>query len=108
MYKIEHYLLENGTDPFEQWLKELKDIKARAKINVKVDRLSLGSFCSSKPVGAGVSELKVDYGPGYRVYYGQSGKFVILLLCGGDKGTQQKDIETAKAYWSDFKRRSAL
>ncbi len=56
MYKIDHYLLENGTDPFEKWLKELKDIKARAKINVKVDRLSIGNFSSSKPVGAGVSE----------------------------------------------------
>lgn len=108
MYKIDHYLLENGTDPFEKWLKELKDIKARAKINVKIDRLSMGNFSSSKPLGEGVSELKVDYGPGYRVYYGQSGKFVILLLCGGDKDTQQKDIETAKEYWVEFKRRSAL
>ena len=52
--------------------------------------------------------MKIDYGPGYRVYYGQSGKFVILLLCGGDKGTQKKDIEIAKEYWVDFKRRSAL
>jgi putative addiction module killer protein len=59
-------------------------------------------------LGEGVSELKIDYGPGYRVYYGQSGKFVILLLCGGDKDTQQKDIETAKEYWVEFKRRSAL
>ncbi len=89
-------------------MKELKDIKARAKINVKIDRLSLGNFSNSKPLGDGISELKIDYGPGYRVYYGQSGKFVILLLCGGDKDTQQKDFETAKDYWRDFKRRSAL
>ena len=108
MYKIDHYLFENGIDPFEKWLRDLKDIKARAKINVKIDRLSIGNLSSSKSVGDGVSELKIDYGPGYRVYYGQSGKFVILLLCGGDKDTQQKDIETAKEYWVEFKRRSAL
>ncbi|MGI6444201.1 MAG: type II toxin-antitoxin system RelE/ParE family toxin [Candidatus Ozemobacteraceae bacterium] len=108
MYKIDHYLLENGADPFEKWLKELKDIKARAKINVKIDRLSMGNFSNSKPLGEGISELKIDYGPGYRVYYGQSGKFIILLLCAGDKDTQKKDIEIAKAYWCDFKRRSAL
>jgi putative component of toxin-antitoxin plasmid stabilization module len=65
MYKIDHYLLENGADPFEKWLKELRDIKARAKINVKVDRLSMGNFSSSRPLGEGVSELKIDYGPGY-------------------------------------------
>lgn len=108
MYKIEHYLLKNGTDPFEKWLKELNDIKARAKINVKIERLSIGNFNSSKPLGDGISELKINYGPGYRVYYGQSGKLVILLLCGGNKSTQQKDIATAKEYWLDFKRRSAL
>jgi putative addiction module killer protein len=108
MYKIKHYLLESGLDPFEKWMSGLKDIKARAKINVKVDRLSMGNFSTSKPLGAGISELKIDYGPGYRVYYGLSGKYVILLLCGGDKSTQQKDIETAKEYWANFKRRSAL
>lgn len=108
MYKIDRCRLKSSTIPFYERLKELKDIKARAKINVKIDRLSIGNFSSSKPVGDGVSELKIDYGPGYRVYYGQSGKFVILLLCGGDKDTQQKDIETAKEYWVEFKRRSAL
>ncbi|MGM0599461.1 MAG: type II toxin-antitoxin system RelE/ParE family toxin [Candidatus Rifleibacteriota bacterium] len=108
MYKIKHYLLENGLDPFEKWINSLKDRKARAKINVKIDRLSIGNSASSKPLGEGVIELKIDYGPGYRVYYGLSGKYVILLLCGGDKSTQQKDIETAKEYWTNFKRRSSL
>jgi putative addiction module killer protein len=100
--------LENGSDPFEKWLTGIKDIKARAKINVKIDRLSMGNSGSSKPLGGGISELKIDYGPGYRVYYGQSGKFLILLLCGGNKDTQQKDIEIAKEYWINFKRRSSL
>lgn len=108
MYKVQHYLLGNGLDPFEKWVNGLKDTKARAKINVKIDRLSLGNFSSCRPVGEGVAELKIDYGPGYRVYYGQSGKFVILLLCGGDKNTQQSDIVVAKQYWADFKRRSSL
>ncbi|MGM0601249.1 MAG: type II toxin-antitoxin system RelE/ParE family toxin [Candidatus Rifleibacteriota bacterium] len=108
MHKIKHYLLENGLDPFGKWLNNLKDIKARAKINVKIDRLSQGNFSNSKSLGDGVVELKIDYGPGYRVYYGQAGKLVILLLCGGDKSSQQKDIETAKKYWADFKRRSSL
>jgi putative addiction module killer protein len=100
--------LENGSDPFEKWLTGIKDIKARAKINVKIDRLSMGNSGISKPLGGGISELKIDYGPGYRVYYGQSGKFLILLLCGGNKDTQQKDIEIAKEYWINFKRRSSL
>jgi putative addiction module killer protein len=108
MYEIKHYLQRNGNNPFESWLKNLKDIQARAKINVKITRLSMGNFSDSKSLGDGVSELKIDFGPGYRVYYGQSGKSIFLLLCGGDKSTQQKDINNAKEYWNDFKRRSSI
>ena len=72
---------------------------AVARIRVRLDRVKLGNFGNVKAVGDGVNELKIDYGPGYRLYYAMSGKTVVLLLIGGDKSTQGRDIETAKAYW---------
>lgn len=76
-----------------------RDKVAVYRIRARLDRVELGNFGMAKPVGDGVSELKVDHGPGYRAYYAMNGKTVVLLLIGGDKSTQQKDIETAKAYW---------
>ena len=70
-------------------------------------RVSAGNFGDCKPVGEGVSELRVDIGTGYRVYYGKYGQALIILLCGGDKGSQQADITRAKAYWADWKRRNS-
>lgn len=85
------------TDEFAKWLKRLKDTSARARINVRLKRISLtGNLGDTKSVGDGVYELRVDYGPGYRVYYSERGKEVLLLLIGGDKSSQQKDIEKAK------------
>jgi len=75
---------------------ELRDIKARARIDVRIKRLALGNYGDAAPVGEGVSELRIFYGPGYRVYFKNSGKEIIILLCGGDKSTQSRDIETAK------------
>lgn len=82
---------------FASWLKDLSDERARAKVVVRIRRLSLGNFGDVKPVGDGVSELRIDYGPGYRLYFVRRGAALIVLLCGGDKSTQAKDIETAKA-----------
>lgn len=100
--EIEIYLTPQGRAPFSDWLNSLRDAKARAKIRVRLGRLTLGNFGDCKFVGDGVFELRIDFGPGYRVYYGLSGEHVVLLLCGGDKGSQQKDIKKAKNYWQDY------
>ena len=83
------------TDVFAKWLDELRDVRARARILVRVERLAAGNPGDVRPVGEGVSELRVDYGPGYRVYYTQQGGKVVVLLAGGDKRTQARDIKTA-------------
>lgn len=80
-----------------KWFKSLKDHNARMRINIRIRRLSLGNPGDVKPVGEGISELRIDYGPGYRVYFLPKGNELILLLIGGDKTTQQKDIAKAKA-----------
>lgn len=97
--KLEYYLDDNGKAPFLGWLYALRDEVAVYRIRARLDRVELGNFGTAKPVGEGVSELKIDHGPGYRVYYAMNVKSVVLLLIGGDKSTQHKDIETAKAYW---------
>jgi len=83
------------TETFAKWLDALKDIRARARILVRIERLAAGNPGDVKPVGGGVSELRIDYGPGYRVYYKKHGRQVIILLAGGAKRTQAKDIKTA-------------
>jgi putative addiction module killer protein len=85
------------TDGFAEWLNDLRDERARAKINVRIRRLSLGNPGDVKPVGEGVGELRIDYGPGYRLYFAKRNARLIILLCGGDKATQARDIESAKA-----------
>lgn len=84
------------TSTFAKWLKSLRDDNAKARINIRIRRLSLGNPGDVKPVGEGVSELRVDYGPGYRIYYIRRRETVVVLLVGGNKRTQQKDIEAAK------------
>ena len=83
------------TDRFSEWLQALKDSRAKARIAARTQRLAFGNPGDVRPVGEGVSELRIDYGPGYRVYYVQRGKVRIVLLCGGDKGSQEKDIKLA-------------
>ena len=83
------------SETFDTWLKNLADSKARARIAARIDRLGLGNPGDVKPVGGGVSEMRIDYGPGYRVYYIRAGKLVYLLLCGGTKHTQDADIKNA-------------
>lgn len=92
------------TDEFAKWLKRLRDADAKARINVRIRRVSLtGNFGDAKPVGDGVFELRIDYGPGYRVYYSQCGREIVLLLIGGDKSSQQKDIDKAKKLNAEYK-----
>lgn len=83
------------TGDFETWLKKLKDVRGKARILRRLDRLTQGNPGDVRPIGKGLSELRLDVGPGYRVYYLQDGGTLILLLCGGDKSTQQKDIDKA-------------
>lgn len=84
------------TDIFVQWLDELRDIRARARIQARIERLAAGNPGDVKPVGDGVSELRIDYGPGYRVYFTRRGNEVVILLAGGDKSTQDTDIKIAQ------------
>jgi putative addiction module killer protein len=92
------------TETFRKWRMRLKDQRVRALIASRLDRLAYGNAGDVKPVGLGISELRIDYGPGYRIYFKKLGKTIIILLCGGDKSTQAKDIQTAKrlaAEWSE-------
>jgi len=95
----------DGLAPYLQWLDRLRDVQTAAKIEVMVRRIRLGNLGHWEAVGEGVGELKIDYGPGYRVYFGRIGSTIIVLLCGGDKKTQRKDIVKAKELWLDFKER---
>ncbi len=91
------------TEADVKWFSELRDRVARARIDIRIRRLSLGNAGDAKPVGDGVSEMRVDYGPGYRIYFVQCGEVVIVLLAGGDKSTQDKDIRNAKVLAKDLK-----
>jgi len=106
MIEIRRYKTNNNVEPVTEWLESLKDKQAHARIEVRLARLVTGNFGDCKPLRDSVWELKIDWGSGYRVYYGQVGKAIILLLCGGDKRTQNSDIERAADYFKDFKRRS--
>ncbi len=96
------YETTDGKSPFLDWLNELKDIKARATIRARLDRVRLGNLGDAKNIGDGVCELRITFGPGYRVYFGQDGLVLVILLCGGDKGSQKRDIAKAKALWREY------
>lgn len=91
------------TSEFSDWLRDLRDIRARAKIITRLDRLATGNAGDVRPVGEGISELRINYGPGYRVYYVQRGQEYVLLLCGGDKSSQDADINAAKKLARELK-----
>lgn len=103
--EVVFYTEEDETCPFEGWLDSLRDRRARARIKQRLDRIELGNLGDFKPVGIGVMELKIDYGPGYRLYFAQIGVTIIILLFGGDKSTQNQDILKAQQYWIDFQKR---
>jgi putative addiction module killer protein len=87
---------------FEKWLANLRDTQAKARVLVRLNRVADGNFGDVKAVGSGISELRIPYGPGYRIYLTQRDKTLVLLLCGGDKSTQSRDIERAKAIAADY------
>ena len=105
-FEIRRYVNTAGVDVFGEWFAALADRQAKARIRARLDRISRGLFGDCAPVGEGVWELRVDWGPGYRVYYPRAGQAILLLLCGGDKRKQQADINRAKDYWNDFKERT--
>ena len=100
--EIRNYQTLDGRKPFREWLDDLRDNRAKVRIEKRLDRVELGNLGDYRFVGEGVWELKIDYGPGYRVYFGQVGSTLILLLCGGDKSSQSQDILTAQDYWKDY------
>ena len=104
-HTLDEYVTAEGKNPFREWLHALRDVRARARIRVRLNRVRLGNFGDAKSIGDGVSELRIPYGPGYRVYFARTGSTVVLLLCGGDKSTQKRDVNTAKDYWLDYQRR---
>lgn len=99
---VELYKDKKGREPYRDWLSSLKDSATKARIDQRVRRIELGNPGVHAPVGEGVWELKLDFGPGYRVYYGEQGNNIIILLCGGNKDSQERDIIKAKKYWKDY------
>jgi len=100
------YQTVEGKQPFTEWFTSIRDAKTRIRIRRRLDRVELGNLGDHKAVGAGVFELRLFFGTGYRVYYAEDGDTVVLLLCGGDKQSQTRDITKAKTYWQDYKRRA--
>ena len=104
--EVRHYINNAGKDVLDEWLSELTDPRAQAKIAVRINRLAAGNFGDCKSLGRGLYEFRIDWGPGYRIYYAMIGQRCILLLCGGDKRKQAADIERAVAYFDDYKIRT--
>lgn len=103
--EIRNYLTVDGKNIFDKWLDSLRDRRAKAKIRARLDPVEDGNLGDCKSVGEGVFELRIDYGTGYRIYFGQEGIIIIILLCGGDKSTQKQDIDKAQEYWKDYRSR---
>ena len=102
MPEIRYYVAIDGRQPFAEWFADLESV-ARAKVTRAIIRLEQGNFSNVKSVGEGVFEYRIDFGPGYRVYFGQDGQIQVILLTGGTKKQQQRDIDEARAYWRDYK-----
>ena len=96
------YANDNGEEPFTDWLYGLRDVVGRRRILARVSRLQQGNYGDCEPVGEGVSELRMFFGSGYRIYFGEQGNDIVVLLSGGDKGSQSKDIQQAKVYWKEY------
>jgi putative addiction module killer protein len=101
--RIDILLYRRGrATPFLDWLAALQDARAVGIVRARLNRIRLGNFGDCKSVGGGVEELRIDFGPGNRVYYGREGSSVVILLCGGSKGTQTRDISKAQGYWKEY------
>ncbi|MCA2938072.1 MAG: type II toxin-antitoxin system RelE/ParE family toxin [Microcystis panniformis Mp_MB_F_20051200_S9] len=101
--EIERYVTADGQIPFDNWFDSIRVSKTQTIISKRLDRVRMGNLGDYRSVGGGVFELRIDYGPGYRIYFGQVGTTIVLLLCGGDKSTQIKDIRQAQEYWRDYR-----
>lgn len=99
---------DNGREPFTEWLDNLRDIIGRQRILTRLARLEQGSYGDYKLVGEGVNELRMFFGPGYRVYFGEDGENIVVLLCGGNKDSQHNDIRQAKFYWKEYNKYEEL
>jgi putative addiction module killer protein len=96
------YSTPNEKEPFTDWLNDLRDVMGRKRILARISRLQQGNYGDCEAVGEGISELRMFFGPGYRVYFGERGNDIVILLCGGDKDSQDKDIQQAKIYWQEY------
>jgi putative addiction module killer protein len=105
--EVREYVDFQGTSPYGNWLKSL-DVGPRARVITAILRVERGNFADAKSVGAGVSELRLDFGPGDRVYFGRDGEKLVILLGGGSKRKQQTDIQRAQAYWAEYMRRKRV
>ena len=105
MYEIRHYLTTDENDVYFEWRRKLRDATAKIAVDRRLNRIEAGNFGDHKFCRDGVWELRIDVGTGYRVYYAIAGKEIVLLLCGGDKRTQDADIDRACGYWQDWQRR---
>lgn len=103
--KVIIYKSKDGKCPLIEWSDSIKDKRAMQSVLARVARIRSGNFGDSKSVGSGIIELRIPYGPGYRVYFGRDDACLVVLLCGGDKSSQNKDIENAKKYWRDYQER---
>lgn len=106
MIEVRHYVTRAGKDVFDDWLSQLPDARTQAKIATRINRLAAGNFGDCRPLRQGLCELRIDWGPGYRVYYVTPGRVCVLLLCGGDKRKQSSDIDRALGYLKDYKERT--
>ena len=102
VFEIRRYRTAEDREPFSEWLSGLRDRQAQARVLIRLERLELGNVGDCKFVGGGVSELRIDWGPGYRVYFGRDGQAVIVLICGGDKRKQDADIKKAVELWQEY------
>lgn len=100
--ELRYYIAANGKSPFIRWLNKIKNNEMRARIMRRLERMEFGHYGDYKTLGDGICELRLAFGSGYRVYFAEHDKLVIILLCGGDKSTQSKDISNAKSYWKEF------
>ncbi len=101
--QIIFYTDENGNEPFQLWLDALRDKQGKRRIINRLIRVQQGNYGDVEPIGEGLSELRLFFGPGYRVYFGEDAGNIVVILCGGDKSSQDSDIENAKAYWQEYK-----
>ncbi len=101
--EIQIYRMPNGRQPFTEWLESIRDTNMQDRMQARLERLEEGNFGDYKSVGEGVFELRFHFGSGYRIYFAQIGNTIVLLLCGGDKSSQTRDIARAKTYWREYK-----